>query len=126
MKTFETPMTLSIRLRLIGLFPQSSSYTKAIIMNDLRKKIGIDQEDISRFRFRAEEGEKGAVNYRWKSGIDTTRKFKLTKLEHELIKEILIKAGDEERLPTDPEFLAFYERTAKPPKPQSTVEAETS
>lgn len=79
-------LSITERLYLVPIFPEKSSFEKNILAKDIVKKVGLNQEDVTKYDIKETEG--GKLRWNFIDGSDV-EEFEFTDKEISLIKEIL-------------------------------------
>jgi hypothetical protein len=110
----KTRLKLMERIMLPGILPEKASFEMGIVCQDIRKKIGITQDEVKRTGLKSLPG--GGMQ--WDAAKDRAVEIEFTEMECELIKGSLEKASKANELPTDPAILELYRTFVVEPKVQ--------
>ena len=93
------------RVSIPALFPERSTYDQGIILNDLRKKLMLTQEEVEEKK--VIEREDGRLQ--WNVEKDAEVVIDLTKAEFKALVKAFKKASDGGNLPNSKRMLELYE-----------------
>ena len=93
------------RVSIPALFPERSTYDQGIILNDLRKKLMLTQEEVEEKK--VIEREDGRLQ--WNIEKDAEVVIDLTKAEFKALVKAFKKASDGGNLPNGKRMLELYE-----------------
>lgn len=112
-------MQMLERILLAGMLPNKATFEIGIVVNDIRHKIAITQDEITRTDLKTLE----TGGMQWNAGKERTAEIEFTDAELQIIRGALEKASKDGVLPTDPaihklyrEFVLSETKEPKPPK----------
>jgi hypothetical protein len=89
-------LTITDRIQLPALFPSKGNLIEVQLIEDIRKKVLIDQEVMKEIDFVGTPSGDGKISYTWKKEKETDLEVTFTKLELDLLKKC-VKELDERK-----------------------------
>ena len=99
-------MNIMQRVMLANIMPDKATFEVGIIINDIRKKLAITQDEVVRTKM-ASTKEGGL---QWDTAKEKPVDVEFTDAECEIIAGALKKASDDGRLPTEPAVIELYRK----------------
>jgi hypothetical protein len=100
-------LTLFDRISIPTILPEKTTFAEAIVLDDLRNKIIITQDEIVEYNITNTEDGSGV---KWDNEPGDGKDFELTDLEASAIKKALHDLDKKAMVPTDPKFIALYKK----------------
>jgi len=93
------------RITLVNILPARETYTQGIIVNDIRDKVNMKQEELEKYGVVGQAD--GSVTWS-EEGKDYEIEIVFSGAEARLLKGALKKMSDEKKIPTAKRFLEMY------------------
>ena len=106
-------MNMMQRVLLAGILPERATFEVGIIIQDIRKKLAITQDEVTRTGLRTLPG--GGLQ--WDTAKERKTDVEFTDAEHNIVAGALKKASDDNNLPTDPAMIELYRSFVTNPPP---------
>ncbi len=103
----DVKLTLFDRISIPTMFPEKTTFSDAIVLDDLRNKFKITQEEIAEYNVRNTDDGSGVV---WDNEPPEGKDFEITELEESSIKKIFAELDKNAMVPTDPKFITLYKK----------------
>ncbi len=106
-----TDLTLLERILIPGILRQEGKYESLIVIKDLKKKVGLTQDEVKKYDIKTiGEGKESRLSWNEK-GAKAKFPYTFTELEKLELKLALKKLNDEEKLNAD--LIPTYEKFVK-------------
>ena len=99
-----TKLTIYDRISIPVIIPENSTFSDAIIYDDIRQKIKITQDEVITYNIR---NTKDGTGIEWDEEPDGGTEFEFTSAENRLIAKAFSELDTKAQVPTDPKFIAL-------------------
>ena len=116
MKHYKLLFSTFDRITIPIILPNLSKYEIGVVVNNLRKKISLNENEISYLELKVVQTNDGQTIYNWNKENEETKEFALNQIEFDMIRGSLTKLNNEEKLPINDNWLALYDKFVKKTK----------